>query len=494
MLETSTSSHFDDLTPPERLDLPVYTRADVEQHSSIEQRIWVSWQHGVYDVTSFVEQHPGGEKILLAAGSALEPFWSLYRQHLTKDVMAVIEQFRIGSLSPEDIKASKASFDANDPYRTEPQRHPALVVHQDRPFNAEMPPALSMDSYLTPASLFYVRHHHPVPVVEENAYVLQIGGVGITPLSLSLQDLKTKFSAVEVTATLQCGGNRRSELNATEHTQGLKWTTGAISTATWKGVRLRDVLEAAGLTEAEANRLGVRFINLYPLDPPYDASVPVDKALSVTGDVILAYEMNGQSLPPDHGFPLRAIVPGYIGARSVKWLSKIEASTEESESTWQRGIPYKMCPSHVKTISDELDVGSLPSVNEMPVQSAIMSPACGAIVSKEDESVHVRGYAWSGGGRNIVRVDVSADGGETWMTATLLEGSDQKANRAWAWTFWEADVPLNFNQGKKVQLVCRAVDSSANQQPESPSSVWNLRGILNNSWHRVDLNIEEENV
>eukprot|EP00049_Salpingoeca_infusionum_P013216 m.246811 g.246811 ORF g.246811 m.246811 type:complete len:623 (+) comp15387_c0_seq1:179-2047(+) len=483
--------------PPDRPDLPTFSRDEVARNNDPSTSFWVTWQQGVYDVTEFIEQHPGGDKILLAAGANLEPFWSLYRQHLTPDVQNILEEYRIGSLSAAEAAAGASAFDENDPYKNDPTRHPALLVHKRKPFNAEVPRTLITNSYITPASLYYVRHHHPVPVVDEDTWRLTIGGHGFAKeIQLSLKDLKTKFEPHTVVSTMQCGGNRREALDEAGlgTTQGLKWKTGAISTATWTGARLRDVLHAVGLDADTARQMGVKYINLYPLDPPYDASVPVKKALDHDGDVILAYEMNGEPVPRDHGFPVRCIVPGYIGARSVKWMSRIEAATDESESMWQRGIPYKACSPNIKKFTEDMNVRQLPSVHDMPVQSAITIPGPAMLVEPDEEVVTVCGYAWSGSGRNIVRVDVSSDGGKTWTTADLLDGASQPENKAWAWTFWEADVPVPTEAilNKRLELVCKAVDNSFNQQPENPASVWSLRGILNNSWHRVTLNVEKK--
>ncbi|KAJ1348997.1 hypothetical protein KIN20_004417 [Parelaphostrongylus tenuis] len=143
-----------DLTPPKRNDLPTFKKDDVKKHGKDSERIWVTYKEGVYDVTDFVASHPGGDRILMAAGGSVEPFWALYAQHKTKEVMEILEELRIGSLDPKDMEAAE-QVDESDPFSKDPKRHPALIVNQQRPFNAETPPALLMDSFRTPNDLFF---------------------------------------------------------------------------------------------------------------------------------------------------------------------------------------------------------------------------------------------------------------------------------------------------------------------------------------------------
>lgn len=207
---------------------------------------------------------------------------------------------------------------------------------------------------------------------------------------------------------------------------------------------------------------------------------------------------------------MRAIVPGHVGVRNVKWLSAVVTSDEEAPGPWQRGIAYKGFAPGVRAL-DGVDVERVPSVQEQPVMSAITAPRPGETV--EGESVTVRGFAWSGGGRGIVRVDVSADEGASWHTAELKEGSEQKLSRAWAWTFWEAEVPVppgaaaavagdapggaGGGEGggaarapQRLTIVAKATDASYNTQPERAETIWNLRGINFNAWPRVAVELE----
>lgn len=469
--------------------LPLYTVKDVAKHKTSETRIWVTYKDGVYDITEFLEEHPGGNKILLAAGGPIDPFWAIYQQHTTHEVMERLKKLRIGNLKIEQ----GMEIDVADPYSTDPVRHPALKVLKRKPFNAESPVELMGDSFITPNALWYVRHHHPVPVVDPETYRLEIEGLGVQGhhRSFSLEELKTLFPKHTVTTTLVCGGNRRAEYK--RKTEGLGWSGGAASTATYAGVRLRDILIYCGVSPSTPKAEHVWFVGA---DDPYDASIPFRKAIDEYGDVVLAYEMNGVEVPPDHGYPIRAVVPGTVGARNVKWVGRVVVSEEEAKSTWQRGVPYKgMSPNVTKY--EGLDVANIPGMQENPVQSSILEPLLGETLDVDSETVDVKGWALSGGGRGIVRVDVSADGGGTWTTADLkrMPGQKVSSGRAWAWTFWDATVPVPEAlraKGGTVELVCKAVDTSYNNQPERTEPIWNKRGILNNAWFRRNLPVVDD--
>ncbi|XP_030229855.1 sulfite oxidase, mitochondrial [Gadus morhua] len=490
--------------------LPVFSQAEVSKHGSLEAGVWVTFRGGVYDITDFVAMHPGGDKILLAAGGALEPFWALYAVHSQDHVLDILSEYKVGELDPED-QARQRAVEPSDPYSGDPQRHPVLRVNSAKPFNGEPPPELLGDSYITPSAIFFKRNHLPVPRVDPASYRLRVEGLP-RPLSLSLADLKSRFPKHTVTATLQCAGNRRSEMNAVKQVKGLNWGIAAISNATWSGALLRDVLreggwgpEAAAAAAAAAGR-GARHVQFEGLDADasgttYGASIPLNKALSEEGDVLLAYQMNGEDLPADHGYPLRVVVPGTVGARNVKWLGKVIVSREESASHWQQNDYKGFSPG---TDWDTVDFKSAPAIQELPVQSAITQPADGAVLERDaDGEVTVRGYAWSGGGREVVRVDVSLDGGKTWQVARLREGEEQGEEqgeappppplpgRAWAWKLWEVVAPLPPGE-QQVEIVCKAVDNSYNMQPDSVAPIWNLRGVLSNAWHRVRVTVRED--
>mmetsp|Transcript_9335 Transcript_9335/g.15450 ORF Transcript_9335/g.15450 Transcript_9335/m.15450 type:complete len:763 (-) Transcript_9335:174-2462(-) len=362
---------------------------------------------------------------------------------------------------------------------------------------------------------------------------------------LSLDQIKS-LPKVELISTLQCSGNRRGGFNGLRQTSGTPWGQGAISTAKWGGARLIDVLmlameevskdQASTNEETEKKTKQSSLIEtLHRLQTLIDdhpelqhlrfesldgmlASIDANKGLNPFGDVIVAYEMNGEDLPRDHGYPLRVIVPGYAAVRNVKWLKKLELAEEEAEGTWQRGLNYKILPPTVLD-AKEVDLNIMPGLSEECVFSGItkvenlshttplptttttaleeeifgsmlsMAPFAASrtpLTPGETVLVKTSGWAYAGGGRNIVRVDVTGNNGKSWQTATITEGSNQPLRRAWAWVFWECEVPaVVCEDGVSVELACKGVDMAFNTQPESMGGMWNVRGLVNNSYYRV---------
>ena len=469
-------------SPPSPL---LYAKEDVAKHNSLQNGVWVTYQGHVYDITEFLGKHPGGDKILLAAGGALEPFWAMYAVHQTDEVLKMLKEYWIGELKAEDKKTAPA--DTNDPYRNDPERHPSLVVRSAKPFNAETPLALLGDCMVTPNSLFYVRNHLPVPDVDPKTYRLEVDlANGTKLLILNLDELKSKFKQHTLTVAIQCAGNRRDEMNGIKKVKGLTWAEGAIGNAQWTGVKLRDVLLATGIKDSDiglAKHIQFEGLDVDVSKAPYGASMSLGKALDPKSDVLIAFAMNGEDIPKDHGYPVRIIIPGVVGARQVKWLSKIVVADEESRCHWQRNDYKGFSPC---TDWDTVDFTSMPSIQDLPVQSAICEPANGAVLEAGTEEFTVKGYAWSGGGRGIVRVDVSPDGGKTWQIAELKK-SEQPDGKAWGWTLWEATIPVK--ERETVEVCCKAIDSSYNSQPENVAPIWNLRGVLSTAWHRVKVTV-----
>jgi sulfite oxidase len=352
-------------------------------------------------------------------------------------------------------------------------KHPALIVRTREPLNGGPPPARMGESFITPTELFFVRNHGDIPEIDPASYRLRVGGLVGAPLILSLDELRARFRAVTVTATIQCAGNRRSELMAIESISGeVPWGLEAVSTATWHGVRLQDVLAAAGPLD------GARHVAFTGLDAVtrlgrtfgFGGSIPLDKALGP--EVLLAFEMNGAPLPPIHGAPLRAVVPGYIGARSVKWLGEISVQAEPSDNYFQAQA-YKRFPPDVRAETVDWSQGEM--LGEIELTAAICAPEDGARLPAGETLV--RGFALAGAGAALVRVELSCDSGATWVEAELLGAAEP-----WAWRLWRARLVVPPGE---TELVVRAWDTSGRAQPCELGEVWNFKGYMNNAWHRV---------
>ena len=390
-----------------------YTYEEISKHSSTENGIWVTYKDSVYDITKFIDSHPGGkDKILLAAGKGVEPYWNTYKQHTNnKEVIEeLLGKMKIGIIDDYDPK-KYSNF--KDPYINDPQRDQDLIFHSITPCNAEVPLDELSNNWITPNHLWYVRNHNPVPEIDIEKYRLELNGFSSHPLEITMDNIK-KFESKTITTTIQCGGNRRKELNSVKKTMGTSWGKGAISTAEWKGAILSNLL----IDNKDIINRKIKHIHFEGVDG-VKASIPIEKVMNLCGDVILAYEMNGEELPRDHGYPLRVIVPGYVGIRNIKWLKKITLSEDEVDVTWQKGISYKGFPHYIddlNKINGDL-VNKINTVQEMPVQSGITK------ISNDNDKINIEGFAWSGGGRGIIRVDVSIDEGKTWQMAELKEGS-----------------------------------------------------------------------
>lgn len=445
----------------------------------------MTYKNGVYDITDYASNHPGGSKILLAAGSSIEPYWKMYAVHKNSEVFEMLEELRIGNIFEVPKVPEK---DKNDPYANEPLRSPALIPSSSTPFNAEPPLSILVDNFLTPNDLFFVRNHLPVPIVDPKKYHLDITVQGKRKsVSFTLDDLKKKFPKKTVASVVQCAGNRRSEMVKVKAVKGLNWGAAALSNAEWSGASLDDVLKKAGIDLESLDMEHVQFdgMDMDPTGASYGASIPMELARRLKKDIIIAYEMNGEEIPRDHGYPVRIIIPGIVGARQVKWLNKITISNEESSCHWQQK-DYK--GFHASIDWHNVDFSTVPAIMETPIQSAICEPANGSELEEGADEVTVKGYAWSGGGRGVVRVDLSLDGGKTWHSAEL-KPNNQPLYKSYAWTLWEATLPLPKDHKGKVEIICKAVDSSYNVQPDNVDGIWNLRGVLSNAWYRVQVKV-----
>jgi sulfite oxidase len=345
-----------------------------------------------------------------------------------------------------------------------------LVVHGDEPFNAETGLAALAEAPMTATDAFYVRGHAAVPVIDPAVWRLRVDGAVERELDLSLTTLREAFREREVTATLQCAGNRRAGLIGIRDIPGeAPWGPGATGTAKWTGVALADVLPLAGPL-GNAAYVGFEGADLCTETKPaerFGGSIPFDKACRQ--EVLLAWAMNGEPLPPVHGAPLRVVVPGYIGARSIKWLERIEVRSEPWRGYFQH-VAYRLVPE-----DGTPGPGIGMPLGLVALNSDVLSPADGDTVIAGP--VEVRGYAFAGGERHVARVDVSLNGGVSWSQAKLLDDLGR-----WAWRHWQITVDLPPGEH---EILVRAWDSSAATQPEDEAALWNPKGYVNNARPRV---------
>ncbi len=340
-----------------------------------------------------------------------------------------------------------------------------LVPLKPAPFNAESSVA-ALEPDVTPTPSFYVRSNFAVPSLDAAAFRLGIGGAVRQALELTLDELRALGSQT-ITTVMECAGNNRLQLAPLP--SGEPWHVGAISAGTWTGTPLRAVLDRAGVQDGVVEILFEGADHGKPKDGPGDIpfarSLPLDKALAE--GTLLAYEMNGEPLPRDHGAPLRLVVPSWYGMASVKWLNRIHAITEPFTGYYQRN----------RYIYELSDGSQAQPVTTMRVKSIIISPDEGGTVPPGP--LTVRGKAWSGHGE-IVRVEVAVDGGDDWREARLLPQTSATSWRAWELD-WTADAA-----GRRA-LRSRATDSAGNVQPDDPR--WNKYGYGNNAVRPITFNV-----
>jgi DMSO/TMAO reductase YedYZ molybdopterin-dependent catalytic subunit len=326
-----------------------------------------------------------------------------------------------------------------------------LIIRQKEPTNLETP-LDQVDSYLTPTELFYIRSHNPAPKLEPASYQLRIDGAVRKPLSLSYQQLRDLPCETRV-ASLECAGNGRVFL--VPQVAGAQWELGAVGNAEWTGVPLAALLERAGLEEDACEIVLEGADRGMPPEPPvppgpisYARSLPRDKALQ--REVLIAYQMNGRDLPLDHGYPVRAVVPGHYGMASVKWLTRVQAVREPFRGYWQTS-DYGYW--------DYLDGKPVRrALGEMKLKSEITRPRVYETLAP-NQVYTVSGAAWAGE-TEVIGIAVSTDGGRTWAEAEFLDPVQRHA-----WRRWKFDW-LTPRKAGRYTLLARAKDASGNIQPD----------------------------
>lgn len=345
---------------------------------------------------------------------------------------------------------------------------PKLRILSDEPMVASLPLERINDGTMS-TEAFFIRSHFPTPTIVESAWSLQVSGAVRTHLRLNFQDIK-QFQPHELQVLLECAGNSRSSV--TPAVDGLMWDHGGVSTAQWTGVPVRKVLELAGILQ-DAEEVLFEGMDRGTVDGKsgktgFAMSLPMDKALHP--DTLLAYQMNGALLSPDHGYPLRVIVPGWYGMTSVKWLTRIQVLRKPYKG-YHQGDYYV----YIKA-GDAFD-SPKKRVSSMEVKSLISSPRHGESLILGQHVV--KGVAWSGDGI-VESVEISIDHGETWQPARLKEPEGQYSWRHWQF-IWEVHQPGYY------LIIARATDGLGRRQPIRAQ--WNYRGFANNSSHAVPVQV-----
>ncbi len=349
-----------------------------------------------------------------------------------------------------------------------------LTLLNDRPVNAETPPEL-LDDEITPTNRHFIRNNGiPPEDMNPDTWELTIDGFVDNPMVLSIADLRAQFKVVTMALAVECGGNGRAFFNPPA--KGNQWTYGAVACSKWTGVRLKDVLKKAGVQSNvvyTANYGADGHLSGDPDKLPISRGVPISKAM--TDNILIAFEMNGESLHPMNGAPLRLVVPGWPGSTSHKWLKRIELRDQVHDGPKMTGKAYRV-PNRKVEAGEKVATEDFVIIERMPVKSLVTFPANGAKIGKATD---VRGHAWSGD-RKIKKLDVSYDFGATWQKAEL----DSPVNSG-AWQNWRTKI--NFEKAGYYEIWARAIDSKGDIQPFAID--WNPKGYLNNTMHRVGVRV-----
>lgn len=352
-----------------------------------------------------------------------------------------------------------------------------LTILNDRPINAETPPHL-LDDPITPTNRHFVRNNGIMPDLSSNEisnWKLRIEGNVKNPKIYSIKDLKNNFEVITKSLQLECGGNGRAFFEPPA--LGNQWSYGAISCSEWTGVRLSDVIKSSGIKPSSI------YTGHYGADLHLSGNtnknalsrgVPIKKALDANN--IIAFAMNNEEIPLIHGSPLRLICPGWPGSTSQKWLNKIELLDHVHDGTKMTGKSYKVPILPIKP-GENVDISDLKIIESMPVKSLITFPKTG--LQHTSYNLNIRGHAWAGD-KQVKEVRISIDYGATWIKANLSNPVNK-----YAWQNW--DLNLNFPSKGYFEIWSRAIDENNISQPFDIS--WNPKGYLNNSVHRIYINI-----
>jgi len=354
-----------------------------------------------------------------------------------------------------------------------------MVVLNDKPWNIEAKAHL-LDDAITSNKAMFIRNNGLIPEnIDVNKWTLTIDGESVKEQkTYTLSELKSKFKQYTYQLTLECGGNGRSEFNPPA--KGNQWTIGAVSCAQWTGVRLRDVLEDAGI-KSDAIYTGYHAADIHlsraPKKEPISRGAPMAKALQ--DETLLAFQMNGEDIPISHGYPLRLVAGGWPASVSGKWITGISIRNKIHDGTKMGGkayrVPCKSVAPGTKVKDEDMCI-----IESMPVKSLITYPKTGAIIGK-GKKLHIRGHAWAGE-LKVAKMEYSIDFGATWQECSVK----QPVNRL-AWQHFKASI--DFTESGYYEVWARATDTNGISQPMLLPG-WNPKGYLNNACHRIAIKVK----
>lgn len=364
----------------------------------------------------------------------------------------------------------------NDPYELF-GKHGDMVVLNDKPWNMEARAHL-LDDEVTPADKMFIRNNGIVPDIKDpDNWKLTVEGESVvTPKSYSLNTLKNEFKPYTYQLTLECGGNGRSEFNPPA--KGNQWTVGAVSCAAWKGLRLKDLLQDAGI------KPNAVYIGYYGTDihlsgdrgkNPISRGIPLAKAMQ--DETLIAYEMNGQPIPLVHGYPLRLVAGGWPASASGKWINRLVVRDKVHDGAKMGGQSYRV-PCEPVAPGAKVDDGDMCIIESMPVKSLITFPKSGALLNTD--VLNIRGHAWAGE-LKVSKMHYSIDFGSTWHRCDLKPPKNRLA-----WQRWTASV--SFPEKGYYEVWARATDENDQSQPMVLPG-WNPKGYLNNACHRIAVKV-----
>ena len=522
-----------------------FTRKQINEADGTDGKpTYVTFKGFVLDVSEFKKIHPGGNFINQAAGSDIEPFWNKWRYHYhTKKVKDTLEELKIGYLleenekneeneENEELKYNKEDnitltteglykeeiySQEEDMYNQEPLRSNEHKILIQKPFTSETKPEILKQNYLTSSSALYIRNHAPVPSdLDINDHEIMFTNNNDDVIdTISISNIIQKYTSNETNAltnivsVLQCAGNRAAEdIIATGPTGfvGTPYETiesGMVGNVLWSGVYLKDVMmdqypkecqecmndtndtndtnDMKDLHSSTSSNKSIWHVIFQGADE-YETSTPLSHVLNNESKCLLATKMNDEILSHDHGYPIRAVLPGVAGARNVKWLESIKVSKIPSNSPWNE--------YYYKEANGE-------AIQKLPMNSMILSPANGSIVCTNDGSstINIEGIAYSGGSGNKIRqVEVSIDQGKTWFEVELLldEIIHGDSDQSFGWVRWNVKMKVEMEEKKENKMLtiwCRATDDKGEIQPRtSPKQ----RGYLYNGYNQINVGVRRD--